>query len=233
MEPSASIYTTFTLHLYDFVVLTLSNSLAWRCPTRTTLLPFYQKHTKESFAHLEIGAGTGYYPASAASSGALSKARLVTLCDLNPNTLTFSKSRLASAGYKGSIETLEHNVFQPLAHDVRAKLKYDSVALYYLFHCLPGSFPKKGADVFAAVAPALAPDGVLFGATILGEGVAHNWFGARLMGLYNTKGFFGNTGDSDEGLGDALGEAFEEWEVTVVGAVALFEARKPRVVVRN
>ena len=33
-----------------------------------------------------------------------------------------------------------------------------------------------------------------------------------------------------KGLKEALGEAFEEWEVTVVGAVALFEARRPRVV---
>ena len=50
------------------------------------------------------------------------------------------------------------------------------------------------------------------------------------MGLYNKKGIFGNTGDSVEGLKEALGLAFEEWEVTVVGVVALFEARRPRVV---
>ena len=228
MHPSASFYTTFTLHLYDFVVLAVSNSLAWRCPTRTTLFPFYQKHTKRSSAHLEVGVGTGYYPAAAASSGELSKTQLITLCDLNPNTLAYSKSRISRAGYKGSIETLEHNVFQPLAQDVRGK--YHSVALYYLFHCLPGSFPQKATDVFAAVIPALAPHAVLFGATILGQGVAHNWFGSRLMGFYNTKGIFGNTGDSEEGLKEALGDAFEEWEVTVVGAVALFEARRPRVV---
>ena len=228
MHPSASFYTTFTLRLYGFAVLIVSNSLAWRCPTRTTLLPFYQKHTKGSSAHLEIGVGTGYYPAAAASSGALSRTRLITLCDLNPDTLAYSKSRITRAGYKGSIEKLEHNIFHPFAQDLRSK--YDSVALYYLFHCLPGSFPQKATDVFAAVAPALAPDGVLFGATILGKGVSHNWFGARLMGLYNKKGIFGNRGDTEEGLKEALWEAFEEWEVTVVGVVALFEARRPRVV---
>ena len=80
------------------------------------------------------------------------------------------------------------------------------------------------------LSPPLAPDGVLFGATILGQGVPHNWFGSLLMGLYNKKGIFGNTGDSVEGLKEALGLAFEEWEVTVVGVVALFEARRPRVV---
>ncbi|KAM5536901.1 hypothetical protein V8D89_009448 [Ganoderma adspersum] len=226
MHPSASFYTILTLRLYDFFVLNVTNSLAWRCPTRTTLLPFYQKHTKESSTHLEIGVGTGYYPSAATSSGALSKTQLITLCDLNPNTLAFSKSRIMRAGYKGSIETLEHNVFYPLSQDVRAK--YDSVALYYLFHCLPGSFPQKGTDAFANITPALAPHGVVHGATVLGTGVGHNWFGSQLMGFYNKNGIFGNTGDTEEGLREALAEVFEEWEVTVVGAVALFEARKPR-----
>ncbi|PIL35007.1 hypothetical protein GSI_02794 [Ganoderma sinense ZZ0214-1] len=232
MERSALYYTPFNLRLYDLFVLSISNTLAWRCPTRSTLLPFYLKHVKSSSAHLEVGSGTGYYPATAAVSGALSKTRLLTLCDLNPNTLAYSRRRIARAGYTGSIETLEHNVFHPLAHshdrDVRGK--YDSVALYYLFHCLPGAFPRKATDVFASVAPALAPNGVMHGATVLGTGVVHNWFGARLMAFYNKKGVFGNIGDSEEGLRQALEEAFEEWEVTVVGAVALFEARKPRVI---
>ena len=152
MHPSASFYTTSTLRLYDFVVLIVSNSLAWRCPTRSILLPFYQKHIKESSVHLEIGVGTSYYPSAATSSGVLSKTQLITLCDLNPNTLVYAKSRITRAGYNGSIETLQHNMFQPLAQGVRGK--YDSVALYYLFHCLPGSFPQKAIDAFAAVAPA-------------------------------------------------------------------------------
>ncbi|KAI1796815.1 S-adenosyl-L-methionine dependent methyltransferase [Ganoderma leucocontextum] len=219
MEPSASIYTTFTLRLYDFIVLC--------CSTRSTLLPFYEKHTKESSAHLEVGSGTGYYPSMAASAGALSKTCLITLCDLNPNTLMYSKNRLASAGYKGSIEMLEHNIFEPLAEDMRGK--YDSIALYYLFHCLPQSFPQKAMAVFANVAPALAPNGVLYGATVLGKGVAHNWLGSWLMGQYNRKGIFGNTGDLEEGLRQALGEVFEECAVMVVGVVAMFKARKPRV----
>ncbi|KAI1792184.1 S-adenosyl-L-methionine dependent methyltransferase [Ganoderma leucocontextum] len=204
---AASVHGLCTLRLYDFIVLVFSNALTWRCSTRSTLLPFYEKHTKESSTHLET--------------------RLITLCDLNPNTLMYSKNRLASAGYKGSIEMLEHNIFEPLAEDMRGK--YDSIALYYLFHCLPQSFPQKATAVFANVAPALAPNGVLYGATVLGQGVAHNWLGSWLMGRYNRKSIFGNIGDSEEGLRQALGEVFEEYEVTIVGVVAMFEARKPRV----
>ncbi|TBU39141.1 S-adenosyl-L-methionine dependent methyltransferase [Dichomitus squalens] len=228
MEPSASVYTTFNLRVYDLVVLVFSNIFAWRCSTRSILLPLYEQHLKESTAHLEIGAGTGYYPAAAASSGALSKTRLVTLCDLNPTTLEYSRQRLEKAGYRGSIQTLVHNVFQPLPEDMHGK--YDSVVLYYLFHCLPGSFPRKAIDVLANVVPALSPDGVVYGSTVLGQGVAHNWLGRRLMGLYNRKGIFGNVGDSVDGLRQALEEAFEESSVEVVGVVALFEGRKPRAI---
>ncbi|KAI0656143.1 S-adenosyl-L-methionine dependent methyltransferase [Cubamyces menziesii] len=223
IDPSASVYTRLALRFYDFVVLTVSNLFAWRCPTGSKLLPFYQAHIGEN-AHLEIGVGTGYYPA--ASAARLAKVKLVTLLDLNPNTLAFAQRRLTRAGYKGDIEAVERSIFDPLPEEMRAR--YDSVALFYLFHCLPGAFPKKATDVFRNVVPALAPGGVVYGATILGKDVAHNWFGTRLMKLYNGKGIFGNTEDSEERLRQAMEETFEEYEVQVVGVVALFTGRKPR-----
>ncbi|CDO71978.1 hypothetical protein BN946_scf184943.g12 [Trametes cinnabarina] len=224
IAPSASIYSQLALRFYDFVVLTVSNRFAWRCPTASVLLPFYQQHLRES-ANLEIGAGTGYYPA--ASSARLAKGvKVVTLLDLNPNTLAYARNRLANAGFKGDIECVHHDVFDPLPDTMRAR--YDSIALLYLFHCLPGTFPKKATDVFKAVVPALAPGGVVYGATILGWSAEHNGFGRRLMKLYNRKGIFGNAHDTLEGLREALEESFEESEVRIVGVVALFTARKPR-----
>ncbi|CDO71976.1 hypothetical protein BN946_scf184943.g10 [Trametes cinnabarina] len=254
IAPSVSVYTHFALRFYDFIVLTISNRFAWRCPTASVLLPFYQQHLREftpghlsytflihsshalppykngilllrESAHLEIGAGTGYYPA--ASSARLAKGvKVVTLLDLNPNTLAYARSRLANAGFKGDIECVHRDVFEPLPDTMRAR--YDSIALFYLFHCLPGTFPKKATDVFKAVVPALAPGGVVYGATILGSSAGHNWFGRRLMKLYNRKGIFGNAQDTLEGLREALEESFEESEVRVVSVVALFTARTPR-----
>ncbi|KAI0367131.1 S-adenosyl-L-methionine dependent methyltransferase [Pilatotrama ljubarskyi] len=223
MDASATVYTKLALHLYDFVVLTFSNFFAWRCPTGSTLLPFYQQHIGET-AHLEIGVGTGYYPA--ASIQKLSKVKLVTLLDLNPNTLAHAKRRLLNAGYKGQLETVEQSILDPLPESMRGK--FDSVAVFYLFHCLPGTLSKKATDVFARLAPVLAPGGVIYGATILGHGVSHNWLGRRLMALYNGKGIFGNVVDSEEALRTTLQDAFEELEVRIVGVVALFSARKPR-----
>lgn len=224
MDPSATIYTKLMLRLYDLIVLVLSNALAWRCSTRGTLLPFYQQHIGES-AHLEIGVGTGYYPA--ASRARLAKLKTLTFLDLNPNTLAHAQCRLASGGFRGpQVAAVEQSVFDPLPADMRAK--YDSVALFYLFHCLPGAFPKKGAYVFARVAPVLAPGGVVFGSTILGQGVEHNWLGGRLMKWHNGTGVFSNSEDGEKGLREALEDAFEEYEVRVVGVVALFSARGPR-----
>ncbi|KAI0738334.1 S-adenosyl-L-methionine dependent methyltransferase [Daedaleopsis nitida] len=224
MEASASVYSSLALYFYDLVVLAVSNAFAWRCRTATVQLPFYQKHLGES-AHLEIGVGTGYYPSASVPS--LAKTKLVTLVDLNPATLLFSRRRLVNAGYKGEIDTLVHNVFSPLPESMHGR--YDSVALFYLFHCLPGSLPQKATDVFASIIPALAPGGIVFGSTILGQGVSHNWLGTRLMGVYNKKGIFGNTADAEEGLRAALAESFDEFEVRVVGVVALFVARNPKV----
>lgn len=47
---------------------------------------------------------------------------------------------------------------------------------------------------------ALTKDGILYGATILGDGVMHNSFSSKLMRIYNHKGIFSNMSDSEEGL---------------------------------
>ncbi|KAJ3556160.1 hypothetical protein NM688_g2177 [Phlebia brevispora] len=225
IHDSAKVYTPFLLRLYDFVVLWLSNRYAWRCSTGDVLLPFFKAHVG-SQAHLDIGVGTGYYPSNAV--GTLSNTKIVSLADLNPHTLQLAETRLRGAGYKGDLRTAEHDVFQPLPQSLGTQ--FDSISLFYLFHCLPGAFPEKGTDVLSRLAPVLARDGTLYGATILGKGVSHNWFGRRLMGLYNKKGIFGNTEDSVEGLTEALKHYFEEVDVKVIATVALFVAKRPRVV---
>ncbi|SQB39909.1 Uncharacterised protein [Citrobacter koseri] len=62
------------------------------------------------------------------------------------------------------------------------------------------------------------------GATILGDGVKHNTFGQKLMRIYNRKGIFSNTGDSEAGLTQILSEYFEDVKTTVKGTVVMFSA---------
>ena len=73
-------------------------------------------------------------------------------------------------------------------------------------------------------AQALTDDGTLYGATILGDGVVHNSFGQKLMRIYNQKGIFSNTKDSEEGLTHILSEHFENVKTKVQGTVVMFSA---------
>ncbi|KAJ3474074.1 hypothetical protein NLI96_g12665 [Meripilus lineatus] len=227
MHSSATIYSGIVLKLYDLWVLRLSNNYAWQCSTSKVLLPFFTEYIQKSRAHLDVGVGTGFYPSNAVAqlpeSGENTK---IHLLDMNPTTLDFSATRARKAGFKGVIETLEHDVFQPIPDDLHGQ--FDTISTFYLFHCLPGAFPNKIADVAKNLLPALTPDGVFYGATILGDSANHNFFGRSLMRFYNSKGVFGNTEDTVEGLKEGLKTHFEDVEVRVVGKVALYVARRPK-----
>lgn len=212
---SAVVYTPLTLKLYDWWVLSISNRYAWRCPTDTVLLPHFQRHM--GIRHLDIGVGTGYYLANTPQGS-----RQITLLDLNDNSLHAASARV---GAQRITERLRHDIFQPLPERLHGH--FDSLSLFYLLHCLPGSMAEKQRVIHHA-ASALTPDGVLFGATILGHGVEHNAFGRKLMAVYNKKGIFGNQADSRQQLHDALARQFMQVEVQLHGTVAVFTARQKK-----
>ena len=173
---------------------------------------------------MDIGVGTGYYPAHTVYK--LSKCRQVILADLNPNTLRMATDRLKAAGYTGEKPNiLVHDIFKPLPATLKGTV--DSVSLFYVFHCLPGTLPEKAECVAEQLAPVLSSDGTFYGCTVVGQGVEHNWIGKMLMKIYHKKGIFCNYGDSAAGLKKGLAVHFEDVDVRVVGRVALFVARKP------
>jgi hypothetical protein len=209
----AGVYSKPVLRIYDFLVVRLCNSLAWRCPSPLMLVQYNRLTGRR---HLDVGPGTGWY---------LEKARLpegahVWLMDLNSNSL-----ESASSGLEGIPHNrLVSNVLDPLPEEVGP---FDSIAVNYLFHCVPGSWDEKGA-AFGHLADGMVDDGALFGATILGSGVEHNLGGRALMSLYNRLGIFHNRRDDAAGLWSSLEAAFREVDVDVVGTVAVFSARGPR-----
>lgn len=213
-DKGAAVYSPLVLKLYDWWVLGLSNRYAWRCSTTAVLLPFFRQHVGNR--HLDVGVGTGFYLARAM----LPASTRITLMDLNPASLRAAQRRLRRA----STQLVRHDVTTPLPGRVGRDL--DSISLFYLLHCLPGTMGDKG-QVFGHLKAHLAADGVLYGATILGDGATHNGFGRRLMGIYNRKGIFGNRHDTRDALELALRQHFERVDVRVEGTVALFEARQP------
>src|SRR5271169_5767762 len=102
-----AVYTKRMLGAYDFLVLSISNRLIWKCP-RQHLLEHYNRHVSAN--HLDVGVGTGYF---------LDRCRFpshtprVALMDLNRNSLDFAARRIAR--YK--LETYIRNVLEPIAID--------------------------------------------------------------------------------------------------------------------
>ncbi|HRQ87922.1 MAG TPA: class I SAM-dependent methyltransferase [Bacteroidia bacterium] len=215
-EPSAvdrahAIYTRRNLALYDWWVLRVSNRWFWHCETEKQL-GHYLAHITPN--HLEVGVGTGYYPAHSIPSA---KPR-IALLDINGNCLERAAARLAP--FKP--EVYQRNVLEPFE---LPGPQFDSVGMNYLLQCLPGRLEDKAGAVLDHVIPFLDNDGVVFGATVLGRDVQRPLIARMLMAVYNWRGFFSNAEDSLGGIMEALSERFRVFNVEVRGCVVLFWGR--------
>lgn len=238
----AYIYNSWVLNIYDIWVLGISNGYAWRCPTSSILLPFFKANFSSN--HLDVGVGTGYFLAeavldqAAAPSADQYDTQQITLVDLNPNCLSTAAARIKAAQPGlAPARTVAADAFEALplkssngsiGDEGTGKEKFDSISLFYLLHCVPGPCSAK-ARIFENLKTYLNADGTLYGATILGQGgdVHFNWFASALMALYNKKGIFGNSGDTEKLFVEALERSFEKVESKVEGCVLLFKASKP------
>ncbi|KAJ4263542.1 hypothetical protein NW762_006361 [Fusarium torreyae] len=218
----AAIYSSWVLFFYDIWVLLLSNSLAWKCSTSRVLLPLFQSSIGEK--HLDIGVGTGYFPAKALQAN--TKCKRITLIDLNPTTLSVAKQRIAKLQSESpQVHTVIADATKPLP--LSSSEKFDSISLFYLLHCMPGP-PERKTRVFDSVREHLAEDGVLVGATILGISRPMNFFAAALMWLYNRNGIFDNWEDNEEDFTEGLRKNFDDVKVWGLGRTMLFIARQPK-----
>ncbi len=207
----SAIYSHALLAIYDWYVLGLSNLYAWRCATRH-LLALYDECA--SLRHLDIGIGTGFYLDRCKFPGSSPR---ITLGDLNPNCIRKVTRRIS----RYMPASVLMNVFDPKTYP---KGRFGSIGINYLLHCLPGPFSRK-LEILSSLKPLLAEGGVIFGSTILGTEVKHNFFGRLLMRVYNRKGIFSNYEDNAAELEKALRTVFGNCEIELRGCVALFKAR--------
>lgn len=208
----AAPYNRASLLAYDLWVLGLSNRYAWQCPTEA-LLRHFSRHV--GARHLDIGVGTGYLLDHCQFPVANPE---IVLADLNPASLAAASHRIRH------LHPVMHelDVLQPFK---LAEAPFDSVSMNYLLHCLPGTLVDK-APAIAHGASQLKRGGILFGATILGEGVIHNIFGQMLMRAYNWRGIFSNRQDSVATLQQVLEDKLRDVEIQIIGRVALFSGRR-------
>lgn len=212
VEAGQAVYTPRMLRIYDLWVLGISNRFIWRCPT-PKILEWYNRLVSD--CHLDIGVGTGYF---------LDHCRFPTssprlaLLDLNSNSLTATASRIA----RYAPQVFQQSVFDLFEVDGQS---FDSIGMNYLLHCLPGDMARKGI-VFRHAAESLRTNGVLFGSTLLTDGVRRGSAARRLMAFYNRRGIFSNRQDSLNDLYTELSQVFTRVEIKTVGCVALFAAWK-------
>jgi SAM-dependent methyltransferase len=205
-------YTWPLLRLYDPLVLGPIARYVWRCPTRA-LVGRYRRHVRDR--HLDIGPGTGYF----LERSRLAEGSSVTILDPNTNVLRHVSRRLRQL----DVTAVEADVLKPLP----LAGPFDSAALHLVIHCLPGPSARKALAV-RNVAAVLAPDGRLFGATVLGDPGHHTWMARRFLDAFNHHGGFDNRADSEAGLHLMLAASFERVEIEVIGSIAVFVAAGPR-----
>jgi hypothetical protein len=205
----AAVYSKSVLSVYDLIVLGFSNTFIWKCPSRL-ITDFYNHHISEK--HLDVGVGTGYF---------LDKCKFPThtptlaLADLNPNSLSATAKRLQR--YNPTSYTA--NVLEPLQIEPAG---FDSIAINYLLHCLPGNILSKEV-VFRNLKLLLNnKTGVIFGTTLLGKGIKRNLLAKTLMRLYNSKGIFNNAEDTAADLENVLKDNFRDYSIQIVGCAAFF-----------
>lgn len=211
-----AVYNSWTLKLYDLVVLGVSNRWIWRCPT-SRLLEHYNRHVTDN--HLDVGVGSGYFPDKCKFP---SERPRVGLMDLNESSLRFAATRIL----RYSPSSFQCNVLEPIPQSIRSSVstRFSSIAVNYLLHCLPGTIGSKSV-VFDHLAELLIPDAVIFGSTLLSAGVSRTYLAKRLMNAYNARGIFSNEHDSLETLESELHKRFRTVSVEVVGCCAIFSAR--------
>jgi SAM-dependent methyltransferase len=204
-------YGRAMLRAYDHFVPVVGR-IVWRCPGEP-LIENYQRHIR--IPHLDVGPGTG----SLIARSGLPDGSAVTLLDPNVTVLAYAAAHLPRL----SIETVEADVLKPLP----VAGPFASAALNLVLHCLPGPSGRK-AIAIANIAAVLEPDGVLFGASVLGLRGPQTRLSRGVLRAFNRRGAFDNLADSESGLREIIGASFERVELQIVGSVAIFSAFGPR-----
>ncbi len=208
IELGQAAYTPRLLAIYDLLVLRFFNRVVWRCPRRKLIALYHECMTDN---HLDCGVGTGFFVDECATQ----RDSRFALIDLNPHSLEMAFQKLRR--FKPMI--YRKNILEKLDLDCDP---FDSIAMNYLLHCIPGRGIDTKAEAFDNVLPYLNDDGILFGATILGQDIKKPILAKLLMRHFNRQGIFSNQHDTLGDLMEELSRRFRTFNVEVSGCVVLF-----------
>lgn len=205
-------FNRVALYIYDAVVYGFVSRFLWGNSLSQLRLHYRENAGKR---HLEVGVGTGVL----VNNSSIDFDQL-TLMDLSAACLHKSSERLSR--YKPL--SIQHNVLYP-CDSLRAGKPYDSIAINYVMHCVPGDFTQKGV-AFSHLSALLKEGGVLFGSTVLmhsDASVFAKWCNRAL----NALGIFNNHADTVLALKQSLDAHFDQVSIQIRGASVLFVAKHP------
>ncbi len=212
VEAGIALYSKFFLWIYDWFALGWNCRFVWQCPS-FHMLEMYNKHVSAN--HLDIGVGIGYFMANCRFPATNPR---LALMDLSPNSLRTASRRLA----RYNPEVYQRNVLEPFNID---GAKFDSIGMVNLLHCLPGNMKSKGV-VFEHAKALMNPGAILFGSTILYQGINRSPLATLILKITNRRGFMSNMEYDVEDLKDTLCYYFSESSVQIIGCEALFWAKE-------
>lgn len=215
-------FSTMSHALYDAIVYKFVIPYIWRCSPQRVIDSYRYNLSKH---HLEIGVGTGYALNKGLAGLTCCKPTSVnlSLMDLNSTCLRKSAGRLAQHNPRLAV----HNTLRPFTgyHET-----FKSVGLHFVMHCIPGDFIAKGR-VFKHIAETLKPNGIFFGATVLGssanaKSISHHLLARVSLSILNALGIFHNSQDILAELKGELEDHFSFVEIDVTGSIAHWRAVK-------
>lgn len=205
---SQQYFNKFSLFFYDWLLYGLISKYAWGCSTKC-LDDHYAKNISDN--HLEVGVGTGYLLNRVTFPGG--KPRL-GLMDLSQSCLEKTSDKVA----RYQPEIYVQNLLEPVTAEIKP---FESISINYVMHCVPGSFQEKGV-AFQHLKPLLSQNGILFGTSVLSQGVPKNLFARMVLAILNRLGVFNNKHDNRDDLRDCLAAHFRYVDLQVVGCTAVF-----------
>ena len=209
---SQKFFNKATLFVYDFVLYGVISKYAWGCSIGR-LHSHYRDHLSPN--HLEVGVGTGFLLNRAAFDSPRPR---IALMDLSPECIESTACKIA----RYAPETYIQNLLEPIEVKIE---QFDSIAINSVMHCVPGRFKEKGV-AFLHLRPLMSERCVLFGTTVLSDGVRKNCLARPFMWLMNALGVFNNRGDNADDLKAYLEKSFQIIEFEVVGVAAFFAVKR-------
>ena len=213
IHAGARYYGAVTLPLYDAAVLNIAVPYGWGVPLEAGRA-MYRRLV--GARHLDIGVATGYFLRKALAER---EAAQVTLMDLNENATRYAAEKLKRFDVTQAVgDALEPF---PVAGP------FDSIAMFHLLHCMPGTVAEKAAAFDHAIA-VLAEGGVCFGASVTPAGQRLNPFGKLVLSGSNRTGALNNAGDTHDALRAEIEARFHDTTIELRGVMTLWEARNPK-----